>query len=244
MALNLELKNIPKLQAKVFEFNSETYYKKTERPFDTSINLEGLVPAETYDYDYSSIAPSKKHTETLEFPRIGKGKRGLFIVEFIGNGYSARAVIKKGSLQMISKPSIGGHLCYLVDENREIVKQEGSGIYFGKEFFKVQDKGKIFIPYAKISQNGKAILISCEMAQLCDFTRLSEAYSMTTSFHLNSESVLTGQEAQIVIKPILKINNRMAGVDLLRNCKVTLVTNSYNDDLPVTKIFENVKFTN
>lgn len=48
------------------------------------------------------------------------GKRGLFIIELIGNGYSARAVIKKGSLQVISKSSIAGHLCYIIDEKREI----------------------------------------------------------------------------------------------------------------------------
>ena len=37
--LILELKNVPELVIKVFEFNTETYYKKNLKPFDTSINL-------------------------------------------------------------------------------------------------------------------------------------------------------------------------------------------------------------
>ena len=37
--LTLELKNIPELVIKVFEFNTETYYRKTKKPIDTSIDL-------------------------------------------------------------------------------------------------------------------------------------------------------------------------------------------------------------
>jgi hypothetical protein len=59
---------------------------------------------------------------------------GLFIVEFIGNGLSARAVIKKGSLSLIHKPTIAGHLAYVLNENKKICRgDEGegrTGVYF------------------------------------------------------------------------------------------------------------------
>ena len=45
VTLKLEVKNVPELVIKVFEFNTETYYKKTMQPFDTSINLHGMVPS-------------------------------------------------------------------------------------------------------------------------------------------------------------------------------------------------------
>ena len=41
--------------------------------------------------------PHKKFVEKFSFPEL-TGKVGLYIVEFIGNGISSRAVIKKGSL--------------------------------------------------------------------------------------------------------------------------------------------------
>lgn len=56
------------------------------------------------------------------------GKPGLYIVEFIGNGISARAVIKKGSLSLIHKPTVSGHLAYLLDEDKKICTGEKSGI--------------------------------------------------------------------------------------------------------------------
>ena len=43
--LKAKIKNVPELIIKVFEFNTETYYKKTMEPFDTSINLHGMVPS-------------------------------------------------------------------------------------------------------------------------------------------------------------------------------------------------------
>lgn len=43
--LNVSIKNVPELVIKVFEFNTETYYKKNLKPFDTSIVLHGMVPS-------------------------------------------------------------------------------------------------------------------------------------------------------------------------------------------------------
>lgn len=40
--LFLEIKNIKKLDIKVFEFNTLTYYRKTMAPFNSSIDLDGL----------------------------------------------------------------------------------------------------------------------------------------------------------------------------------------------------------
>jgi hypothetical protein len=89
------------------------------------------------------------HEETFKFPDL-VDKIGLFIVEFVGNGKCARAVIKKGSLCLISKATIAGHLVYLLDHNKHICKGERTGVWFDGKFFKADDKnGAIFIPYGK-----------------------------------------------------------------------------------------------
>ena len=41
--LSIELKNIQTLYVKIFEFNTETYYMKTLQPFNTGVNLDGLI---------------------------------------------------------------------------------------------------------------------------------------------------------------------------------------------------------
>ena len=165
VALTLELKNISTLYLKIFEFNTETYYKKTLQPFNTGVNLDGLVASTERVVDtFKDRPPNKKYIETFKFPELSN-KVGLFIVEFIGNGMSARAVIKKGSLSLIHKPTVAGHLAYVLDENKKICKgDEGearTGVYFDGQYFPARaDKGgKIFIPYGKTSQLQKAILL-------------------------------------------------------------------------------------
>ena len=46
VVLNVTIKNIQKLSVNIFEFNTETYYKKNLKPFDTSVDLDGLLASE------------------------------------------------------------------------------------------------------------------------------------------------------------------------------------------------------
>lgn len=59
--------------------------------------------------------------ESFEFPELND-KVGLFIIEFLGNGRSARAVIKKGSLSLIHRSTIAGHMAYILDDDKQICK--------------------------------------------------------------------------------------------------------------------------
>ena len=156
---------------KIFEFNTETYYKKTLQPFNTGVNLDGLIASIEKSFEYKNPS-NKKFLENFTFPEL-TGKVGLFIVEFIGNGMSARAVIKKGSLSLIHKPTIAGHLAYILDENRKIVSGPKTGVLFDGTYYPTdQEKGgKIFIPYGKTQLSQKAILMNNGFAQLSDFDR-------------------------------------------------------------------------
>jgi hypothetical protein len=60
---------------------------------------------------------------------------GLFIIELIGNGMSARAILKKGSLSLIHKVGVAGHIGYILDENRKICKGPKTGLYFQDEYY-------------------------------------------------------------------------------------------------------------
>ena len=158
------------------------------------------------------------------------GKIGLFIVEFMGNGVSARAVVKKGRLSLVHRSTVAGHLCYIIDHDKKICKGDKRiGVYFqsqqggtNKQFYAAEkDTGRIFIPFQKGSEHSsKVIMVNDGFAQLGEFTRKTEKYGFDASFFLNKESVLVGSSTQIVIKPHLTINDRPADVSMLKNSKV------------------------
>ena len=140
------MKNVKTLHYKIFEFNTLTYYRKTLKPFNTQIDLDGLE-SKIFGKHELDFPANYRHIMKFEFPEL-TGKVGLFIVEFVGNGMSARAVIKKGSLSLIHKSTIAGHQATILDDDRQVCKGKGTGLWIDNKFFAAKQDGSIFIPYS------------------------------------------------------------------------------------------------
>ena len=186
-----------------------------------------------------------KFRHVFDFAELDN-KVGLFVIEFISNGYSSRAVIKKGTLSLITKSTIAGHICYILDEERNICTGEKTGIFFDDNYFKSEpDKGgRIVIPYEKYPKSGKCIIIHNAFAQMADFNWLTENYDLKVNYIMHPESLLMGNEAKILIKLELTVNDRPCDLKLLKNTKIKLTTTSFIDNIPVTKTFENLDIKN
>ena len=74
---------------------------------------------------------------------------GVFIIELIGNGLSSRAIIKKGEIFLHSIDNMVGHEFCLLNNNMEILKGNKTGVWISGRFYKVNDLGKVIVPYPK-----------------------------------------------------------------------------------------------
>ena len=63
--------------------------------------------------------------ETFTFKELDN-RVGLFVIEFIGNGHSSRAVIRKGNLSIIHQPTIAGHVVFILDDKKTVRKKRES----------------------------------------------------------------------------------------------------------------------
>ena len=133
ISIFLEIKNIPKVTIKVFEFNPENYYKKEQKQLDNNINLDGLIATgeQTLVFD---DAPFIKKVKEISFEENLTAKRGIFIIELMGSGLAARAIIKKGKLFARVRYTISGHEITILDENHDICQSEDTGIWIGGRF--------------------------------------------------------------------------------------------------------------
>ena len=102
--LILEIKNIQNLIVNIYEINTENYYYSNQKEFDSNISLDGIVPTyeDKYTYDEKPQLLTEKKIALTKIPK----KRGLYVVEFIGNGHVSRAVIQKGGLRCIHKNTL------------------------------------------------------------------------------------------------------------------------------------------
>ena len=166
VTLQVRIKNIPSLMVKVFEFKSENYYLKTYNQLDGSINLDGLVAAEEINHDFKE-APIQRFVHTFNFESISKKKQGIFIIDFIGNGLSSRAVIRKGKLTHLEQQTVAGQLFTLIDDETNICKDGHTGIWIKNHFYKADEKGRILIPFSSY-RSEKAVLVHNDFAELTD----------------------------------------------------------------------------
>lgn len=150
-----------------------------------------------------------KHRNVFEFPHLDN-QVGVFIIELIANGYSSRATIKKGALSLIHKSTIAGQLAYIINEEHQICNSDDTGIWLQNQFFKadVKNGGRILIPFEKYKTTDQVILVHDGFAHLETFKRLSEEYQFDSIFILHPESLVMGNEATLLIRPKLTLNNR------------------------------------
>ena len=79
---------------------------------------------------------------------------------------------------------------------------------------------------------------------MADFNRLTETYDLKVNYILHPEAILMGNEAKVLIKTELTVNDRVCDLKLLKNTKIKLTTTSFIDNIPVTKTFENFEIKN
>lgn len=70
VSIDIKIKNIESLEVKIFEINTVSYCKSNTSEFDINIDLDGLIPAQVQNYDYSSVSSMVTHLETFNFENI------------------------------------------------------------------------------------------------------------------------------------------------------------------------------
>lgn len=236
----VELKNIPNLLVKVFEFNPENYYLKENRELDGTINLDGLIATEEHTFEFKE-PPVQKFTKEFTFESISKKRTGIFIIDFIGNGLSTRVIIRKGKLTFIEHQTVAGQLFEIVDDEKNICKSERTGMWLEGKFFKVNDQGRIIVPFSH-NHRTQAVLVHEDFAERADIDLKGESYTFTCTYIYTHESFLMGSKAKILAQPRLFINDRPIGLDIIKSCSAIVTT--YTDlNIPVNTNFDKLKPT-
>eukprot|EP00005_Dracoamoeba_jomungandri_P005861 CAMPEP_0174259848 /NCGR_PEP_ID=MMETSP0439-20130205/8626_1 /TAXON_ID=0 /ORGANISM="Stereomyxa ramosa, Strain Chinc5" /LENGTH=2151 /DNA_ID=CAMNT_0015343913 /DNA_START=9 /DNA_END=6464 /DNA_ORIENTATION=- len=225
VTLDVELKNVPTLIIKVFEINTDVFYRQNKSEIDMSINLDGLVASEevVHEYDMSSFIMHKEH---FSFPSL-TNKRGVFVIDFIGNGISSRALLRKGYFNVINNSTVYGHEISVYDENNQLLKEDVK-IWMAGITYQPDETGLVVIPYTS-SPKTETLLISHDGFTFLDsFYHQSEDYTFFSGFYLDQETLLPSCETSLLVHPQLFVNNSVASLHRVDNAELTV---SYSDFL-------------
>ncbi len=221
--LDVDVKNVRTLIVKVFEIHAENYYRQQQREVNSDIMLDGLVANEekTYQYDEPPLRRVRRH---FEFPQLAKS--GVYVVDFIGNGVSSRAVIRKGKLQYLVRNSTAGHLFTVFDENQKPVLD--ATLWMAGHEYRPDDQGRIVVPYGSAASRQSIVLSRGNLASLDEFQHEAESYELVAGIHVDRESLLSRKQARVLIRPALYLNKTRVTLSVLQD--VRLLINSVDLD--------------
>ena len=235
--LDLYVKNVKTLIVKVYEVNARNFYLANGREVGTDINLDGLVPNEEQVETYSEI-PLRRVKRHFAFPKLAA--RGVYVVEFIGNGKSSRALIRKGKLNYLVRTSVAGQIFTVFDEANQLAKE--ATLWMGGHLYTADAEGRIAVPFSTGSPTAGQTAILCrgDFASLITFQHEAEVYSLAAGIHVDRESLLARQKAVVLVRPVLTLNGTPVTLSVLQEVAL-VITSTDLDGVSATKVVSDFK---
>jgi len=95
------VKNVDELQVNVYAINQKNYYKQYGSEVDINMNLDGLTANYIIRKQYRENSFLLR-SRTIDIREL-REKRGVFLIDILGNGKRARCLIRKGELRYIAR---------------------------------------------------------------------------------------------------------------------------------------------
>ncbi|MBS0262067.1 MAG: hypothetical protein JSS02_08915, partial [Planctomycetes bacterium] len=221
--LDLFTKNVGTLIVKVFEINTANYYRQQLQEVNTDINLDGLVANEEQTFTYNEPA-LRRMARHFEFPKLNK--TGVYVIDFIGNGRSSRALVRKGRLRQVVRTGPAGQVFTVLDEQNAVVKE--ASIWLGGRDYRADKDGQITVPFSTAPGRQPIVLQQGDFACLDHFEHLGEAYQLQAGIYVDRESLLQRKKAEVVVRPSLTLNGRQVSLKLLEEVKLVITSTDHS----------------
>ena len=243
VSLDLAVKNVETLIVKVFEINTRNFYREHRREVDTDINLDGLVANVEQTFKYNE-PPLRRISRRFDFPQMTRP--GVYIVDFIGNGRSSRALIRKGRLRHLVRTGPAGQIFTILDEQNQQVKD--ASLWLSGHEFTADPNGFITVPFSTAPTRQSIVICRGEFSSLDHFNHESENYELTAGIYVDRESLLNRKTAEVVIRPGLSLNGAPSSLKLMEDIKLTIQSTDLDGvassfEIPDFKVFEDREST-
>ena len=228
VSLDVFVKNASTLIVKVFKINTANFYRDFGREVNTDIDLDGLVAnsEETLTYAEPPLRRVRRH---FEFPQLSG--RGTYVIDFIGNGHSSRALIRKGQLRFVVATSPAGQQFRVFDENGSAAKSPS--LTLGGQHYEADADDTVTVPFST-SPGRRAVIISTgNFSTLGHFQHQRESYELRAGILVDRQSLLRLRKAKVVIRPQLLLNGEPVSLELLNNVQLD-ITSVNHDEVSTT----------
>ncbi len=166
----------------------------------------------------------------FEFPELSRP--GVYVIDFIGNGKSSRAVIQKGRLHYLVRNSIAGHIFTILDEQNK--KLTDASLWMAGHQYKADNEGAITVPYSTRPGTQAILLTHAGCSTLESFDHRAEVYQLVAGIYVDRESLLARKRARVVIRPALLLDGTPVPLSILEDVQL-VITSFDHENVATTK---------
>jgi len=226
VALDVALKNVPELAVRIFAIDTLGHYRGTLTEVDTDIPLDGLTP--TAEFTVRVDEPALRRTvKRVPLPQLAGP--GVWVVDFVGNGRSSRALVRKGWLRaLVEDTAAGQRFTVLDDAGRKVT---GARLWFEGREQQADGDGTILVPPSTAPAR-KPIVVTgpitladgttATVSTLDAFVHRAESLELTAAIHVDRESLRTRRSAEVIVRPALLLERRPVSLAAIEEPRLTI----------------------
>ncbi|KAF0682770.1 hypothetical protein As57867_025056, partial [Aphanomyces stellatus] len=240
VSLVLNVKNIKALTIQLFEINVADHYRRTFCEIASDVSLDGLLPNEELHVRFDDVPPHVRVQHRVEFASLHRPRRGLFVVEVVGESCACRAVLRKGFLRFTEQITTQGHELTVFDEANRVLHDcvvvvPDAKIKTQQQTFTASPNGKIIVPFfSALDETGASAVRRKSpiyighggFGSLGSFTYCEESYELKANFYIDSEQLRPGTHANVLVRAALFVHNCPVSVALLKTTILSVVFES------------------
>jgi hypothetical protein len=195
VALEVALKNTDVLRVRVFRIDVAAYFRTYGTDVDARIDLDGLAPR-AEETRAPAASAMLRQLERIEVP--GCAEPGTYVVELVGNGRASRALVRKGDLRCITRPSPAGLAVRVLDEQGQARPE--AWISMGGRSYLPRADGTITLPFTTRPGWVPALLCDSEIAVPTQLQLPVEQYELRLDVDLDRQALVPGSEAKALLR--------------------------------------------
>ena len=235
VGLDLYVKNVETLIVKVFEINTQNFYRQQLKEVSTDINLDGLVANEEKTYSYKE-PPLRRVRRHFEFPTLNH--RGVYVIDFIGNGKASRALIHKGKLQFLVRTSVAGQIFTVLDEQNKPAPE--ATLWLSGTLYTPDKDGTIATPFSNTPGRQPIVLSDGGFSSLGTFEQQAESYTLSAAMYVDREELIARRTAELLVRPQLLLGGTPISRKVLEDVRL-VITSTDLDNVATTKEISDFK---
>ena len=206
----VELKRVPELFVEVYDLDPLAHLLATGREVSVGVSLEGSLPRTLTRHEIDAPALQRVRRE-FTFPECAAP--GAYVIEFTGGGVASRVLVRKGRLSITERIGAAGRAVRVVDERGRPVPD--AAVWRDGREHRPEASGEILLPFLEDADAETLVLTDGRVATSVQVEALVETYRLDGGFWLDTEQLVAGREAILLVRPRLELAGTPVPLELL-----------------------------